>query len=112
MKAIGNNIIILPKKVGLSKTENGLLLKEKDKENIRYKEAIVVSVSDDVKGIKEADVIYYDKSAGHGICAPLLLDSPRTLTLTLRSRKSSGRTVCMLTVPDRPCAPKAASGVL
>ena len=67
MKAIGNNIIILPKKVGLSKTENGLLLKEKDKENIRYKEAIVVSVSDDVKGIKEADVIYYDKSAGHGI---------------------------------------------
>ena len=67
MKAIGNNIIILPKKVGLSKTKNGLLLKEKDKENIRYKEAIVVSVSDDVKGIKEADVIYYDKSAGHGI---------------------------------------------
>jgi co-chaperonin GroES (HSP10) len=67
MKAIGNNIIILPKKVGLSKTENGLLLKEKDKENIRYKEAIVVSVSDDVKGIKETDVIYYDKSAGHGI---------------------------------------------
>ncbi len=67
MKAIGNNIIILPKKVGLSKTENGLLLKEKDKENIRYKEAIVVSVSDDVKFIKEADVIYYDKSAGHGI---------------------------------------------
>jgi co-chaperonin GroES (HSP10) len=67
MKAIGNNIIILPKKVGLSKTENGLLLKEKDKENIRYKEAIVVSVSDDVKGVKEADVIYYDKSAGHGI---------------------------------------------
>ena len=67
MKAIGNNIIISPKKVGLSKTENGLLLKEKDKENIRYKEAIVVSVSDDVKGIKEADVIYYDKSAGHGI---------------------------------------------
>ena len=67
MKAIGNNIIILPKKVGLSKTENGLLLKEKDKENIRYKEAIVVSVSGDVKGIKEADVIYYDKSAGHGI---------------------------------------------
>ena len=67
MKAIGNNIIILPKKVGLSKTENGLLLKEKDKENIRYKEAIVISVSADVKGIKETDVIYYDKSAGHGI---------------------------------------------
>jgi len=67
MKAIGNNIIISPKKTGLSKTENGLLLKEKDKENIRYKEAIVVSVSDDIKSLKEADVIYYDKSAGHSI---------------------------------------------
>jgi len=29
MRAIGNNIVILPKKVGLSKTESGLLLKEK-----------------------------------------------------------------------------------
>lgn len=52
MKAIGNNIIISPKKVGLARTEKGLLLKEKDKENIRYKEAIVVSVSDDIKSIK------------------------------------------------------------
>jgi co-chaperonin GroES (HSP10) len=67
MKAIGNNIVILPRKEGLSKTENGLLLKEKDKENIRYKEAIIVSVSEDIKCLKEADVIYYDKSAGHGI---------------------------------------------
>jgi co-chaperonin GroES (HSP10) len=67
MRAIGNNIVILPKKVGLSKTDSGLLLKEKDKENIRYKEAIVVSVSEDIKCLKEADVIYYDKAAGHGI---------------------------------------------
>jgi len=67
MKAIGNNIIISPKKVGLARTENGLLLKEKDKENIRYKEAIIVSVSDDIKSVKQADVIYYDKAAGHGI---------------------------------------------
>jgi len=67
MKAIGNNIVISPKKQGLSKTENGLLLKEKDKENIRYKEAIVVSVSDDITCLKQSDVIYYDKAAGHGI---------------------------------------------
>ena len=67
MKAIGNNIVILPRKEGLSKTENGLLLKEKDKENIRYKEAVVVSVSEDIKCLKEADVIYYDTAAGHGI---------------------------------------------
>jgi len=67
MKAIGNNIIISPKKMGLSETAGGFIIKEKDKENIRYKEAIVVSVSDDIKALKEADVIYYDKSAGHGI---------------------------------------------
>jgi chaperonin GroES len=67
MKAIGNNIIILPKKDGLSKTASGLILKEKDKENIRYKEAIVISVSEDINCLKQADVIYYDKTAGHGI---------------------------------------------
>ena len=53
MKAIGNNIIISPRKEGLTKTDSGLFLKEKDKENIRYKEAVVVSVSEDIKSIKE-----------------------------------------------------------
>lgn len=68
MKAIGNNIVILPKKVeATTKTKDGLILKEKDSENIRYKEAIVVSISDEIKVIKEADEIYYDKHAGHAI---------------------------------------------
>ena len=68
MKAIGNNIVILPKKVkATTETKNGLILKEKDSEEIRYKEAIVVSISDDIKVIKEADEIYYDKYAGHTI---------------------------------------------
>lgn len=68
MKAIGNNIVILPKKVkATTETKDGLILKEKDSEEIRYKEAIVVSISDDIKVIKEADEIYYDKHAGHTI---------------------------------------------
>lgn len=68
MKAIGNNIVILPKKVEATKrTTSGLILKEKDSEDIRYKEAIVVSISDDITFIKEADEIYYDKHAGHTI---------------------------------------------
>ena len=67
MKAIGNNIIILPKKVVTDKTKGGLLLIEKDKEDIRYKEAVVVSVSEDIKVVVEGDEIYYDKHAGHGI---------------------------------------------
>lgn len=67
MKAIGNNIIILPKKVVTDKTKGGLILIEKDKEDIRYKEAIIVSVSEDIKAVVEGDEIYYDKHAGHGI---------------------------------------------
>ena len=66
MKAIGNNIVILPKKVETTKkTKNGLILKEKDSEDTRYKEAIIISISDDIKVVKEGDEIYYDKHAGH-----------------------------------------------
>jgi co-chaperonin GroES (HSP10) len=67
MKAIGNNIVILPKKVTAEKTKGGLLLMEKDKENIRYKEAVVVAVSDEIKFLQPGMEIYYDKHAGHGI---------------------------------------------
>ena len=67
MKAIGNNVIILPTKLVVDKTKGGLLLIEKDKENIRYKEAIVFSVSEDITAIKEGYKIFYDKHAGHGI---------------------------------------------
>jgi len=56
MKAIGNNIIISLKKTGLSRTDGGLLLAEKDKENIRYKEAVIVSISDDIKSLNVGDV--------------------------------------------------------
>jgi len=67
MKAIGNNIIIKPEKVKTDKTKGGLLIIEKDREDIRYRKAIIVSVSDDIKGLKQDDVIYYDRHAGHGI---------------------------------------------
>lgn len=67
MKAVGNNIVILPKKVTAEKTKGGLLLMEKDKENIRYKEAVVVAVSDEIKFLQPGMEIYYDKHAGHGI---------------------------------------------
>jgi len=67
MKAIGNNIIILPRKVVTDKTKGGLILIEKDKEDIRYKQAIIASVSEDIKAVDVGDEIYYDKHAGHGI---------------------------------------------
>ena len=68
MKAVGNNIIIKPLRVtSTEKTKGGLLLIEKDREDIRYQQAIIVSVSNDIKGLKEKDEIYYDKRAGFGI---------------------------------------------
>jgi|TARA_B100000902_G_scaffold374581_1_gene403696 co-chaperonin GroES (HSP10) len=67
MKAVGNNIIIIPEKVKTDKTKGGLLIIEKDREDIRYRKAHVVSVSDDIKTIKKDDVIFYDRHAGHGI---------------------------------------------
>jgi len=66
MKAVNYYIIIdliknEPKKVG------GLILTDDINEDNRYLKAKVVSVGHNVEGIKENDIIYYDKHAGHGI---------------------------------------------
>ena len=67
MKAVGRNLIVKPSKVGLAETKGGLFLAEKQREDIRYAEGEVLSVGSDVVGIKEKDIIYYDKAAGHSM---------------------------------------------
>ena len=67
MKAIGNNIIIIPEKVVGDKTKGGLLLVKKDREDIRYTKATVATVSEDIKAVSVGDQIYYDRHAGHSI---------------------------------------------
>ena len=67
MKAIGNNVVIVPVKVTGDKTKGGLLLVKKDREDIRYIKAVVHSVSDELKALKEGDEIYYDRHAGNKI---------------------------------------------
>ena len=67
MKAIGKNLIINKHKVGAAKTKGGLILAEKQRDDIRYITADVVSVGDEVAGVNKGDKIYYDKHAGHGI---------------------------------------------
>jgi co-chaperonin GroES (HSP10) len=67
MKAIGRNLIVNKHKIGSSKTKGGLILAEKQRDDIRYITGDVVSVGDEVSGIKQGDKIYYDKHAGHGI---------------------------------------------
>ena len=66
MKAVNYYLIIEPikdeeKKVG------GLVLTEDIDDDNRYLKAKVISIGNIVEGIKEGDVIYYDKHTGHGI---------------------------------------------
>ena len=67
MKAIGKCLVIKKIKEGVTSTKGGLMLAENQREDIRYIEAIVVSIGEDVVGIKENDNIFYDRMAGHKI---------------------------------------------
>lgn len=67
MKAVGKNLIINITKEGTTKTKGGLLLAENQREDIRYVEANIVSVGDEVIGLKQGDKIYFDRHAGHKI---------------------------------------------
>ena len=67
MKAVGKNLIIKQVKEGTTKTKGGLLLAENQREDIRYLEAVIISVGDEVKGLIKNDTIFYDRHAGHSI---------------------------------------------
>jgi len=66
MKAVNNYIVVEdikaePKKVA------GLILTENIDEDNRYIKANVISTGNLVEAIKDGDVVYYDKHAGHGV---------------------------------------------
>ena len=66
MKAINYYIVIdkikeAPKKVG------GLELTEKQDSDVRYLKGKVISAGNLVEGVKDGDIIHYDRHAGHGI---------------------------------------------
>ena len=66
MKAVNHYIIVEnikqgPKKVG------GLIMTEDVDDDNRYIRANVISIGNLVEGIKEKDIVYYDKHAGHGV---------------------------------------------
>ena len=67
MKAIGKCLIISKVKEGTTSTKGGLLLAENQREDIRYIEAKVLSIGEEVAGVKEGDMIFYDRHAGHKI---------------------------------------------
>jgi co-chaperonin GroES (HSP10) len=66
MKAVNRYLVIErikdePTKIG------GLILTEQTDEDNRYLKAKVISIGDLVEGIKQDDIVHYDKHAGHGI---------------------------------------------
>ena len=67
MKAVGKFIVIDPVKETDVTTKGGLILAEKQREDVRYRRAKVVEPGSDVSVLKKDDEIYYDKSSGFNI---------------------------------------------
>jgi len=67
MKAVGGYLVVKEIKEKPTKTKGGLLLTDKIKEDIRYKQGVVKSVGSLVQGVKASDNIYYDKHAGFNV---------------------------------------------
>ncbi len=57
MKAVGKYIVIKPVKETDVKTKGGLILSEKQREDVRYRRAKVVEPGSDVKVLKKHDEV-------------------------------------------------------
>ena len=66
MQAINDYVIVDIVKEGPKKV-SGLILTDETDESNRYKKANIISVGNLVEGVKNGDVIFYDKHAGHDI---------------------------------------------
>ena len=66
MKAINNYLVVETIKEGMKEVGGLLLTEELDSDN-RYLKAKIISTGNLVEGLKDGEIVYYDKSAGHGI---------------------------------------------
>ena len=66
MKAVNHYIIVEIIKEGPKKIGGLIMTEDLDSDN-RYIKAKVVSTGNLVEGIKDNDIVYYDKHAGHDI---------------------------------------------
>ena len=66
MKAVNDYIIVDKEKIGPKKI-GGLILTEDLDEDNRYVKATIISTGNLIEGLKDGDVVHYDKHAGHGI---------------------------------------------
>ena len=66
MKAINRYIVVDKIKVEPKKVAGLIMTDDTDSDN-RYLKAKIISTGNLVEGLKDGDVIYYDKHAGHDI---------------------------------------------
>ena len=66
MRAINNYIIVEDIKIEPKKVAGLIMTEELDDDN-RYIKAKVISTGNLVEGIKDNNIVYYDKHAGHGV---------------------------------------------
>jgi co-chaperonin GroES (HSP10) len=66
MKAVNHYIIVKNIKTE-PKTVAGLIMTDNTDVDNRYIKADIISTGNLVEGIKEKDVVYYDKHAGHSV---------------------------------------------
>ena len=66
MKTVNHYIIVKNIKTEPKKVAGLIMTEELDDDN-RYIKAEVISAGNLVEGIKEKDIVYYDKHAGHGV---------------------------------------------
>jgi co-chaperonin GroES (HSP10) len=67
MRAIGNNLIIKKIEESNQETKGGLILTQKQREDIRFQKAKVIEIGDSIVAVKKEDIIYFDKAAAHKI---------------------------------------------
>ena len=66
MKAINYYLVVETIKEGMKEVGGLLLTEELDSDN-RYLKAKIISTGNLVEGLKDGEIVYYDKHAGHGI---------------------------------------------
>tara|TARA_R100001460_G_scaffold81971_1_gene122921 strand:- start:7607 stop:7864 length:258 start_codon:yes stop_codon:yes gene_type:complete len=64
VKAVGK-YIVLSEIEEKQKTESGILLTSEDSNQLRYKKGLILIPGTDVEVVKEGNIIYYDRNAGH-----------------------------------------------
>jgi|TARA_Y100000592_G_C5400018_1_gene282602 co-chaperonin GroES (HSP10) len=66
MKAV-NHYVVIEKIKETEKKSSGLIITEDNDNDLRYLKGKVISAGDLVEVIKQDDIVWYDKHAGHGI---------------------------------------------